>query len=99
MDLPGGSVGHEGRCRGWRRSLWFGWSRLPARFGGGGGRLLGGVGEPTGDAAAGGRVPVVTEVSQAGAARVSCAVAWRRRRGEESNMNQYYMVSSLASSV
>ena len=56
------------------------------RFGGGGGRLRGGVGEPTGDAAAGGRVPLVTEVSQAGAARVSCAIAWRRgeeRRGEE----------------
>lgn len=43
------------------------------------------MGETTGDASAGGGIPMITEVSQAGAARVSCAVAWRtqERRGEE----------------
>lgn len=73
--LPRGSVGHEGCCRWWRRPLWFGGSCLSVRLGGGGGRWLGGVGEPTGGTAAGGGVPMVTEVSQAGAARVSCAIA------------------------
>lgn len=46
---------------------------------GGGGRRLGRVGSAAGSAAAGGGVSMVTEVSQAGAARVTCAVAWRRR--------------------
>lgn len=62
------------------------------QLGGGGGRWLGRVGKPTGDAAAGGGVPSVTEVSQAGAARVSCAVAWRtkeeKRKGEERRMEK-----------
>lgn len=75
MDLPGGPVGHEGCCSGWRRPLWLGGSCLSVWLGGGGGRWLGGVGEPTGNAAAGGGISMVTEVCQAGAARVSCAVA------------------------
>lgn len=52
-------------------------------LGGGGGRRMRLVGETTGDAAAGRGIPMVTKVSQAGAARVSCAVAWRgeERRG------------------
>lgn len=77
--LPGGSIGHEGGCRGWRRPLWFGRSCLPVKLTGGGGTWLGGVSEATGGAAAaGGRVPVVTQVSQAGATRVTCAVSWGR---------------------
>lgn len=81
VSPPGGSVGHEGSCRGQRRSPWSGGRAVWLQLGGGGGRYLGGWSEATGDAAAGGRVPLVTEVSQAGAARVSCAVAWRGREG------------------
>lgn len=72
---PGGSVGHEGSCRRWRRSIWFGGSHLSVHLGGGGGRRLGSVGQPAGDAAAGGGVTMVTQVSQAGGTRVTCAVA------------------------
>lgn len=41
---PGGPVGHEGCCRGWRGSLWFGGSSMSMWRSGGGGRWLGSVG-------------------------------------------------------
>lgn len=44
------------------------------RLSGGGGKRLRGVAEPAGRAAAGGGVPVVAEIVQAGAARVTGAV-------------------------
>lgn len=71
---PGGSVGQDGHSRGRRRSLWLGGGRLAVRLSGGGGKRLRGVAEPAGGAAAGGGVPVVAEIVQAGAARVTGAV-------------------------
>lgn len=82
--LPGGSVGQDGHSRGRRRSLWLGGGRLAVRLSGGGGKRLRGVAEPAGGAAAGGGVPVVAEIVQAGAARVTGAVTWgKERKGKE----------------
>lgn len=73
--LPsGGSVGQDGRSRGGRRSLRLGEGRLVVWFSGGGGRRLGGVAKPAGGATARGGIPVVAEIVQAGAARVTGAV-------------------------
>lgn len=75
---PGRSVG-QGGYRGGRRPLWFGGCGLLGSLcGRGRGRLRGGggggVGQAAGGAAAGGGVSMVTEVGEAGAARVGRAV-------------------------
>lgn len=80
VNLPGGPVRQQSCCGGGRGPLRPGGCSLTERIGGSGGRRLGGVSDPAGGAAAGGGVPVVADVGQAGAARVTRAVAWRRKR-------------------
>lgn len=72
---PGGAaVGQEGRRGRGRGPLRFGGRGRWAVLGGGGRGHVGMVGGATGGAATGGGVPMVAEVSEAGAARVACAV-------------------------